>query len=114
MKLSKEAAKAKYQYNKKYQEAYWERRAQRENGQTVVEKSKKKTVTIHTNAKDFLPDLDTMVTETTVKRERLSDAQYIKALEAANRTMRSENRRLIRLLRNYQDIIRLGLIHFND
>lgn len=95
---SKEANKAKYQYNKKYMEAYWERRAQRE-----------KSVTLSTNDKDFFPELAKMDVETSVKREGRSDAKYIKALEDANRMYRSENKRLIRLLTKYQEVIKLGL-----
>ena len=41
---SKEANKAKYQYNKKYVERYWERKAQAENGSVTTES--KKTVTV--------------------------------------------------------------------
>ena len=52
---SKEANKAKYQYNKKYMEAYWERRAQRENGQVETVKRREKSVTLSTNDKDFFP-----------------------------------------------------------
>ena len=35
-KLSPEAARAKYQYNKKYQQAYWERRAAKAKEQAGV------------------------------------------------------------------------------
>lgn len=106
---SKAANKAKYQYNKKYVEAYWERRAQRENGQTETEKRHEKSVTLSTNDKDFFPELAQMDVETSVKREGRSDAKYIKALEDANRMYRSENKRLIRLLTKYQEVIKLGL-----
>lgn len=95
---NKEANKAKYQYNKKYVEAYWERRARRE-----------KSVTLSTDDKDFFPELAKMDVETSVKREGRSDAKYIKALEDANRMYRSENKRLIRLLTKYQEVIKLGL-----
>lgn len=105
---SKEANKAKYQYNKKYVEAYWERRAQRENGQVETEKRREKSVTLSTTDKDFFPELAKIV-ETSVKREGRSDAKYIKALEDANRMYRSENKRLIRLLTKYQEVIKLGL-----
>lgn len=106
---SKEANKLKYQYNKKYVEAYWERRAQRENGQSETVKRPEKSVTLSTNDKDFFPELAKMDVETSVKREGRSDAKYIKALEDANRMYRSENKRLIRLLTKYQEVIKLGL-----
>lgn len=106
---SKEANKAKYQYNKKYMEAYWERRAQRENGQVETVKRREKSVTLSTDDKDFFPELAKMDVETSVKREGRSDAKYIKALEDANRMYRSENKRLIRLLTKYQEVIKLGL-----
>lgn len=106
---SKEANKAKYQYNKKYVEAYWERRAQRENGQVETVKRREKSVTLSTDDKYFFPELAKMDVETSVKREGRSDAKYIKALEDANRMYRSENKRLIKLLTKYQEVIKLGL-----
>lgn len=104
---SKEANKAKYQYNKKYVERYWERRAQGKNGSVTTES--KKTITVkETDLYSWLlPDLK--VTEVTVSRKGQSDEQYIKALETANKTINSENARLQRLLNKYQDIVRTGL-----
>lgn len=49
------------------------------------------------------------VTEVTVSRNGQSDAQYIKALETANKTINTENARLQKLLIKYQDIVRTGL-----
>ena len=42
-------------------------------------------------------------------RNGQSDAQYIKALETANKTINTENARLQKLLIKYQDIVRTGL-----
>ena len=112
---SKEANKVKYQDNKKYVERYWERKAQTSNGtittesEKTVTKESEKTVTVkEAELMNFiLPDLS--VIEVTVSRNGQSDEQYIKALETANRTINSENRRLQSLLGKYQDIIRTGL-----
>lgn len=104
---SKEANKAKYQYNKKYVERYWEKRAQSENGTVTTESEKTVTVKETELFGWLLPDLT--VTEVTVSRNGQDDKQYIKALETANKTINSENARLLRLLRKYQDIIRAGL-----
>lgn len=43
MKLSKEAARAKYLYNKKYQNAYWERRANGHNSHSRQNDPKRAT-----------------------------------------------------------------------
>ena len=97
-RLSPEAAHEKYLYNKKYQDGYWERKAAKRNGNVEVKVS---------ISEDLLPELETVTV--TVSRNGHSDERYIKALEQANRTLNSENRRLIRLLQKYQDIIRIGL-----
>ncbi len=90
-KLSPEAARLKYQYNKKYQDAYWERKAA---------KAKKEATAA---------DIEQAAAETgngvSVPRKGLSDERYIKALETSNRTLNSENRRLVRLLTRYQQLI---------
>ena len=67
-KLSPEAARAKYEYNKKSQQQ------------------------IQTEP-------------VSVSRNGMDDQRYITALEASNKTLNSENRRLVRLLHNYQKII---------
>lgn len=95
--------------NKKYVEAYWERRAQLIHGQIETVNRHEKSVTLSTDDKDFFPELAKMDVDTSVKREGRSDAKYIKALEDANRMYRSENKRLIRLLTKYQEVIKLGL-----
>lgn len=79
-KLSTEAAKAKYQYNKKYVDGYWEKK-----GAAQKEQADDNPVS--------------------VSRSDKTDERYIKALETSNKTLNSENRRLIRLLHNYQSII---------
>lgn len=97
-RLSPEAAHEKYLYNKKYQDGYWERKAAKRKGKVVV------TVSI---TEELLPNLETVTV--TVQRNGHTDERYIKALEQANRTLNSENRRLIRLLQKYQEIIKIGL-----
>lgn len=83
MKLSKEAARAKYLYNKKYQNAYWERRAKRAQQPQQTERPQKGYICI--NRLDY-KDAD----------------KYIAAIETSNRTLASENRRLISLLAKIQ------------
>lgn len=102
-RLSPEAAHEKYLYSKKYQDAYWEKKAAMRKGKVEV------TVSI---TEELLPELETVTV--TVQRNGHSDERYIKALEQANRTLNSENRRLIRLLTKYQDIIRIGLIQLEN
>lgn len=91
-KLSPEAAREKYLYNKKYQQAYWERRA-----------AKKKT---EAEATAQIEDAAAATLDTvSVPRRGMTDQRYIKALETSNRTLNSENRRLVRLVTRYQQII---------
>ena len=97
-RLIPEAAHEKYLYNKKYQDGYWERKAAKRKGKVEV------TVSI---TEELLPNLETVTV--TVQRNGHTDERYIKALEQANRTLNSENRRLIRLLQKYQEIIKIGL-----
>lgn len=79
-KLSPEAARAKYEYNKKYQNRYWEKKA----AENQTEQDEE-TVSVSRNGR--------------------SDKRYISALEDSNKVLNSENRRLVRLLHNYQTII---------
>lgn len=99
---SKEANKAKYQYNKKYMEAYWERKAQKQNGTTTGRTVKKTILSIF--EKDYLPELESE--EITVCRNGKSDAKYIAALETANKRLSGENKRLIRMMQKHQNLIR--------
>lgn len=92
-KLSPEAARAKYQYNKKYQQAYWERRAAKEKAIAEQEATKLEDAAAAT--------LDTV----SVPRRGMTDQRYIAALETSNKTLNSENRRLVRLVTRYQQII---------
>ena len=79
-KLSREAAHAKYLYNKKYIDAYWEKKALR------VEKS-------------------TMTESICINRKDYKDTEaYITALETSNRTLASENRRILNMLTKVQSI----------
>lgn len=117
--LSPEARKARYQYNKKYQDAYWERRSQKTDTETTETATDSSTKTVKRTR--------TKKTENVVKevkigfpvipepsypvvcRDTMTDAQYIDALERSNKTMAGENRRLVRLLTTYQEIIRQGI-----
>lgn len=107
---SKAANKAKYQYNKKYQEAYWERRAQREAAAAETEPKKKLEVFVDPSLFDAIDTVCVSVCRADIP----DDTRYIKALETANKTLGAENRRLVSLLRKYQEIVNIGvnaLIH---
>lgn len=115
--MSTAAARAKYLYNKKYQDAYWERRAKREGlsgDETDKRKSSKKVADevqlLQTLKSVLLGDLGEP-TKCCIKRDGYigKDEKYIKALENSNRIMGSENRRLINLLTQYQKIIGIGV-----
>ena len=89
MALSKEAQKIKSEYNKKYMERYWERKAEKRKNDTKAVSEKTKTVTTKRRIKTvstvtvketelldwLLPEPH--VTEVTVSRNGQSDAQYI-------------------------------------
>lgn len=103
---SKEANRLKYQYNKKYVEAYWERKAQQQNGETITKKSRKtvRQTTVSCFDDDLQPEMADV--EITVCRNGKSDERYIKALELANKRLNGENNRLIRLMIKYKNLIR--------
>ncbi len=65
-RLSPEAARAKYLYNKKYQDSYWERRAKRE-GENATERKAGASAAVELTRESF-PDTEA----------------YIKALEGQN------------------------------
>lgn len=102
-------------------ERYWERKAEKRKNETKAAAEKTKTVTTKRTTKTvstvtvketelfewLFPEPH--VTEVTVSRSGQSDAQYIKALETANKTINTENARLQKLLIKYQDIVRTGL-----
>lgn len=102
-------------------ERYWERKAEKRKNETKAAAEKTKTVTTKRTTKTvstvtvketelfewLFPEPH--VTEVTVSRNGQSDAQYIKALETANKTINTENARLQKLLIKYQDIVRTGL-----
>lgn len=79
--LSREAARAKYLYNKKYQDRYWEKKA----ADTARSEEVEETVS--------------------VSRMGKTDERYIADLEQSNKTLNRENRRLVRLLHSYQALI---------
>lgn len=103
---SKEANRLKYQYNKKYVEAYWERKAQQQNGETATKKTRKtvRQTTISCFDDDLKPEMADI--EITVCRNGKSDERYIKALELANKRLNGENNRLIRLMIKYKNLFR--------
>lgn len=110
-KLSPEAQRAKYQYNKKYVDAYWERRAkrtetteERASGRSVRKTVERSSVEVRVS----FPEID-VPNRPSVSRGNKSDEQYIKALETSNKALNGENRRLVRLLRKYQGIIEAGV-----
>lgn len=137
--MSTAASKAKYQYNKKYQETYWERRARREGfvdddeqqhdtpkSEVKVENPKRKKAEVKTDIKakktiEALEHIERLKEDLTSPIEEVKkccinrfdyigkDEMYIKALEDSNRVMNSENKRLINLLMKYQYIIKIGL-----
>lgn len=115
MNLSAAARHEKYLYDKKYQERYWERRAakrQKTSKLTVREKSTDtlthhKKISVEINIDDELkPEIGEV--EVSVRRTGQTPERYTQELERANRTLASENRRLIKLLTQYQEIIRIG------
>lgn len=83
-KLSAEAARLKYEYNKKYQQRYWEKKAA------------ERRVNIQEST-----DEDTITITISVPRKGLTVEQYIERLETSNKTLNNENRRLVKLLQNY-------------
>lgn len=115
MNLSAAARHEKYLYDKKYQERYWERRAakrQKTSKLTVREKSTdtlthQRKISVEINIDDELkPEIGEV--EVSVRRTGQTPERYTQELERANRTLASENRRLIKLLTQYQEIIRIG------
>lgn len=108
MALSKEANKAKYQYTKSkgYMERYWEKKARQANGETVTTTTHRTTRVSVTE--ELLPEVEEC--DVSVNRKDFSsDEKYIKALENANKSYQKENRRLVKLLVKYQEVIRLGI-----
>lgn len=82
--LSREAARAKYLYNKKYQARYWEKKA----------------------AEIRMASLpDGAAEQVSVSRIGKTDERYISDLEQSNKVLNRENRRLVKLLHNYQTLI---------
>lgn len=81
-KLSPEAARAKYEYNKKYQQRYWEKKAAEKQSPSQLSDG-----------------------PVSVSRSGMNDERYISALEKSNKTLNNENRRLVKLLHNYQTMI---------
>ena len=99
-KLSPEAAHAKYLYNKKYQDRYWEKRA----AKTATDK-----VCVEVSITEEALNASSGTIEVSVSRKGRSDERYIRDLEGSNKTLNAENRRLTKLLLHYQEIIAIGL-----
>lgn len=97
-KLSPEAAHEKYLYLKKYQDSYWERRAAKRKAEQSGQ-----TISVEISIDDTSESVDV-----SVRRSGKTQEQYIRDLEKSNRTLSSENRRLVKLLAQYQEIIRIG------
>lgn len=123
--MSRAANKAKYQYQKAkgYQEQYWERRAEREGIKPIEAKGGQSSLRTKSSEKiseritklrilkaDLTDDLGNLI-ECCINRSDYEgrDESYIKAIENSNKSMRAENRRLTRLLREYQAIIKIGI-----
>ena len=119
--MTEEAKKLKQQDHRRYINAYWDRRC-KETGKTrsqlrrededaryerkaaaaleaAARKQKRLTV-------EFDPDVQDI--SVSVSRGKKTDEAYIEALEMANKTYHKENRRLQKLLTQYQEIIRIG------
>lgn len=113
--LSPEARKARYQYNKKYQEAYWERRSQKtettETTETAKGVKKSRTKKTENVVKEVIIGFPSIPepSRPVVCRDNMTDTQYIEALERSNKSMAGENRRLVRLLTTYHEIIKQGI-----
>lgn len=92
--------KTKSQLRREDEDARWERKAS-----TVVNQQPAKGIVISLDA-DVLKDdgLDIHLS-----RNGMSDAKYINALVESNKVLKSENRRLQRLLTRYQEIINIGV-----
>lgn len=115
---SKEANRAKYLYNKKYQDAYWERKAKKlaeqneeANGSQKLRKRVTRTKTVE---EFFVTERDKDDYRLPISRpDNYSDEKWMKYLEDAVKCYRSENKRLINLLAKYQYVIKIGLESIN-
>ena len=106
--------------NKKHVDAYWERRMKKtgktksqlrredENARWERKAAQAKQITISLDADVLQEDgLDIYLS-----RNGMTDTQYINALVESNKVLKSENRRLQRLLTRYQKIIQIGVNQF--
>lgn len=91
--LTKEAARLKYQYNKKYQDAYWNRKAEK-----LKEEKRKEELLEFEEVEAAIQQAQKTEERVSVSRNGMNDQQYIAALETSNKCLSSENRRLIKLL----------------
>lgn len=110
-KLSPEAQRAKYQYNKKYQEAYWERKAQQSaESETAQTEQKHLSKRVTTTVEEYFKDDEVQTLSTPITRSKnMSDDKWMKYLEDCCKSLHSENKRLVRLLQKYQEVVSLGL-----
>lgn len=108
---SKEANRAKYLYNKKYQEAYWERKAQQAaESETAQTEQKRLSKRVTTTVEEYFKDDEVQTLSTPITRSKdMSDDKWMKYLEDCCKSLHSENKRLVRLLQKYQEVVSLGL-----
>lgn len=93
----KKTGKTKSQLRREDENARWERKA-----------AQAKQITISLDADVLQEDgLDIYLS-----RNGMTDTQYINALVESNKVLKSENRRLQRLLTRYQKIIQIGVNQF--
>lgn len=95
---SKEANKIKYRYNKKYVDAYWERKA----AANHIQINNDAGGTVNINYSVSKDDDCICINRLDYKGQ---DERYIKALETSNRCLASENRRLSNMMYKYRRAI---------
>lgn len=91
--LTKEASRLKYQYNKKYMDAYWNRKAEK-----LKEEKRKEEEDDREEIRTAIQKAMETEERVSVSRNGMSDQQYIAALENSNKCLSKENRRLVNLL----------------
>lgn len=107
---SKEANKLRYQYNKKYVDAYWERKAKMLAEDEQAKRLTKRVTKEKTVEEYFITEPDPSQFRTPISRDKsMTDENWIKYLETCCKSLNSENKRLIKLLSKYQFVIDLGL-----
>lgn len=100
---SKEANRAKYLYNKKYMDAYWERKARKAaESETAQTEQKRLSMRVTKTVEEYFCDDDLQTPSTPISRsEGMTDELWTAYLERCCKTLHSENRRLVKLLSKY-------------